>query len=275
MRYFLVDNGSLRAESVLNFRRIASELSQRSGLEIIPASLLHSSKVPAEELDGIAAVNLERRMKQFLEAGEREFTLIPFFIGPSAAIVDYFPKRLARLREKYGETRMVRTNFLYMEGEQEPDTLSKILEEGVRKVIDSESLECPKVALVDHGSPLATVTAVRDALAVELAESLGNEVECVAASSMERREGDEYAFNEPLLERLLDEPGWRYGPVVICMVFLSPGRHAGPEGDVAGICEDAKAGHPKLKTYMTELMGLNPRIIPLLARRLEGHRIPL
>ena len=51
----LVDNGSHRAASVLSLRRIAKELSVRSGREVHPVSLLHSTKVDPEELDGVPA----------------------------------------------------------------------------------------------------------------------------------------------------------------------------------------------------------------------------
>jgi hypothetical protein len=118
MKVFLVDNGSLRAESVLNLRRVARELGAATGLEILPASLLHSSKVPAEELEGEPAVNLERRIRLCLESGEdREFTIIPFFFGPTGAITDYLPERLAYRRQRHGDFVVWRTGFLGDEGQ--------------------------------------------------------------------------------------------------------------------------------------------------------------
>lgn len=275
MRYMLVDNGSLRAESILNLRRLASELSGVTGLEIFPASLLHSSKVPATELNGVPAVNLERRLRLFLEAGEREFTIIPFFFGPSGAVLEYLPSRLAYRREQHGSFRVEQTPFLYPGGNADNPDLLQILASRVLETMESKQLGRPKVALVDHGSPLRRVTAVRDALAEELAGELGPRVSVVAPASMERREGEAYAFNEPLLENLLSQPGWNSGPVVISMLFLSPGRHAGPEGDIAAICRDAERRNPGLKTHMTGLVGDHPGIVPLLVRRLKMPRIRL
>jgi len=269
MRYFLVDNGSLRAKSVLNLRRLARELGEVSGLEIIPASLLHSSKVDPGELNGEPAINLERRIRLFLESGERAFTIIPFFIGPTGAIVDYLPERLTALRKKYGSFEICRMPFLHDSGDDTCSGLVPILAEQVRETIRAHGLNCPKVALVDHGSPLREVTKVRNSLAEKLADHLGHEVECVAPASMERREGEQYAFNEPLLENLLREPDWRNGPVVISMLFLSPGRHAGSGGDVAGICEQAMAESGGLQTHMTPLVGMHPGIISLLNRQLN------
>lgn len=155
------------------------------------------------------------------------------------------------------------------------DDLVAILAGRVRGAMGEQGWERPRVALVDHGSPLAEVTAVRDALAVELGRALGDTVEAVAPCSMERREGPEYAFNEPLLEKLLDQPGWKSGKVIVSMLFLSPGRHAGPGGDIDSICKAAEARHPGLRTHMTGLVGDHPGIIPLLKRRLATERVAL
>lgn len=273
MKYILTDNGSLRPESVLNLRRVAASLSAASGLEVLPSSLLHSSKIPADQLEGEEAVNLERRIRLSIEAGERAFTLIPFFFGPTAAINSYLPERLAYRRQKQGEFHMERTPFLYEPGDA--SLLVDILAKRILQQIHYQQWRQPRVVLVDHGSPLPEVTAVRDSLAPLLADHLGSTVACVVPASMERRPGPEFAFNEPLLENLFDQPGWGEGPVVVSMLFLSPGRHAGPGGDIARICQAAEIRHPKLRTAMTGLVGDHPGIIPLLLRRLTKPRVLL
>lgn len=284
MRYFLVDNGSLRAESILNLRRVARKLGEATGLEILPSSLLHSSKVPAENLEGEEAVNLERRLRRFLEAGEREFTVIPFFFGPTGAITDYLPERLAYRRQRHGPFNVWRTPFLFAGEDGDggvPDRpgygaeLVRILADRVRETIRQGRNGRPKGVLVDHGSPKPEVAAVRDYLRNELAGLLGDEVEALGAASMERREGEAYAFNEPLLEDKLVEPGWHSGEIVISMLFLSPGRHAGPDGDIAEICKDAESRNPGLRTRMTGLVGDHPDIVPLLVKRLAMERVEL
>ena len=55
---------------------------------------------------------------------------------------------------------------------------------------------------------------------------------------MERREGDAYAFNDPLLESLGGISGFAGGRLILAMFFLLPGRHAGEGGDVAEIYGD-------------------------------------
>ena len=83
------------------------------------------------------------------------------------------------------------------------------------------------VLLCDHGSPIKEVTRCRDQLAAALRRKLGLTAAELVACSMERREGAEYAFNEPLLQDALTRTR---GDVVILMLFLLPGRHAGPDG---------------------------------------------
>lgn len=83
---------------------------------------------------------------------------------------------------------------------------------------------------------------------------------------MERREGDAYAFNEPLLENLLGSPGFDRD-VVLSMLFISPGRHAGPGGDIAHICEEAEKENPGLQTWMSDLFATHEGAIRVLANR--------
>ena len=215
-------------------------------------------------------------MRWCLEAGEREFTVIPFFFGPTGAILDYLPKRLAQLRKKFGDFAIHRIPFLYDETEETGnDGLVSILADNIRATMFRSQIVHPKVALVDHGSPLKSVTDVRNRISVLLQKHMGSEVAELSPASMERRPGEAYAFNEPLLENLLLQDGWSDATVVISMLFLSPGRHAGPEGDVAAICARAESRSPELVTRMTDLVGTHPQIVELLATRLKGRRLPL
>ncbi|MEY3853943.1 MAG: hypothetical protein RI910_2923, partial [Verrucomicrobiota bacterium] len=118
------------------------------------------------------------------------------------------------------------------------------------------------VLLCDHGSPIPEVTACRNALATSLRQALGLKPEELIACSMERREGAEYDFNEPLLEDALQSAK---GDAVILMLFLLPGRHAGAEGDVATI---AKEHAPAcLRWKLSPLLGTHPALPALLFRR--------
>ena len=103
----------------------------------------------------------------------------------------------------------------------------------------------------------------------ELAGLLDDRVTSVRACSMERRPGPEYDFNEPLLERVLGQPDFDCA-VIVSMLFLQPGRHAGPGGDVAEICEAAKRTVPGLSTHMTDLVGAHPDLLAILEERLRS-----
>ena len=51
------------------------------------------------------------------------------------------------------------------------------------------------------------------------------------------------------------------------MLFISPGRHAGPGGDIAEICENREKEVSGLKTHMSDLFATHPGIVGILARR--------
>jgi sirohydrochlorin ferrochelatase len=147
------------------------------------------------------------------------------------------------------------------------------VEERIRAILPvtaGKHSELPAVALVDHGSPEPKVTAVRNRVAAQLARRFGPAVRGVAACSMERREEPEFAFNDPLLAALLDTPPYAAGAVIVAPLFLSPGRHAGPAGDIAQICRDAEARHPGLHTAITSLVGDHPAVIEILGERLAA-----
>ena len=75
---------------------------------------------------------------------------------------------------------------------------------------------------------------LRDSVAAQVGDILGVRVQ---PCSMERRDGPEYAFNDPLLENLGKVEGFSEGKLILGMFFLLPGRHAGACGDVSEITD--------------------------------------
>jgi sirohydrochlorin ferrochelatase len=260
----LMDNGSLEPEATLSLRRIAGALSRRIGRAVEPVSLLHSHKIPAERLEGGPAECIEPFLRRRLGEGCASFLILPLFIGPSAALTDYLPARLARLRERHPELQTRIAPCLYRPGD---DRLASMLEDNLNPLLDVVDTSIPPpVMLVDHGSPRPEVTAVREALASQMRARLGPKARCVVAASMERRPGPEFAFNEPLLARALDAVFAAHGagPVLIAPLFLQPGRHAGPGGDIARLCAEARARNPGLSTSLAPLLGTHPGLIEML-----------
>jgi hypothetical protein len=264
----LADNGSLEPAATLSLRAIAAGLGDALSQKVVPVSLLHSNAVPAAQLNGQPAELLADALAARLQADESDFLVVPLFFGPSGALTDFLPTRFAALKAKFPQLRVRVAPSLVDVGAAHDGRMAAILEENVRAKI-AEVFSRPAVILVDHGSPARAVTEVRDHLARQLRSRLGPAVRDVLAASMERRPEPEYAFNEPLLEHAFDRAGFDAGPVIVAMLFLSPGRHAGPGGDIARICAAAQQRHPELRIVMTELVGRHPRLIPILVDRVR------
>jgi sirohydrochlorin ferrochelatase len=267
---FLVDNGSLQPAATLALRGLAAKLSHRLGLTVEPVSLLHSSGINPKHLDGLAAEILLPALEQRLAARQSEFIILPLFFGPSQALTVYIPENVTRLRAKYPAFNVRVASPLHASGD---DRLAHILADNVRTELDvllSRASELPhpvRVALVDHGSPVPEVTAVRNELARQLMGLLGSSVTAVAPCSMERRPDPAYDFSSPLLSDLLVMPPWSASHVIVAMQFLLPGRHGGPDGDVARICRQAEGANPGLRTKITGLVSEHPLLLEILADR--------
>ncbi|MEM7147172.1 MAG: cobalamin biosynthesis protein CbiX [Verrucomicrobiota bacterium] len=270
----LVDNGSKRAEATLSLRRVASAVSEAVGRLVEPVSLLHSSGVDAAELGGVPAEIFEPFVSGRAERdGVRKFMVLPLFFGPSVAIGGYLEGRVKALREKWPDLEVRVAPWMVDVEDAGDERMARVLLDLAEREADARGWDRPGLALVDHGTPQQPVNAVRNFLAEQMAGLAGERFGKVAACSMERREGAEYDFNEPLLERLLGTEGFDR-EVVLSMLFVSPGRHAGPGGDVAEICGEAEKAHEGLRTGMTELVASHPGLVEILAERYgEGRKL--
>lgn len=269
---FLFDNGSLRAESTLSLRKVAEGLAGHAGCPVQAVSLLHSSAVPADALGGLPARLLEPALVEFFAVNpEGEAWLVPLFFGPSAALTDYLPARITSIRSRFPAARLRVARWL-VDPRETDVRIAEILADRIRSAMRARNWTKPKVILTDHGSPQPAVAVVRDHLAAQVKALLGAEIADLVAASMERREGDAYAFNEPLLATALRREPFCRGNTVVALQFLSPGRHAGAGGDIADICRQAEAESPGLITHMTETIAGDARLIEVLAQRLADAR---
>jgi len=265
----LTDNGSYRPDATLSLRSLAADLSRATGLAVHPVSLLHSTKIPPDKLGGQPADILEPFLHRMREEGHEDFLVLPLFFGPSAAIYEYIPQRLEAIRQEGWPELSISVAPCLVDLDDPADlSMAQILADLVLKAAEDNQLSTAAVALCDHGTPRPKVAAVRDLLASQLREILpASRFPHVAPSSMESRDGQQYDYNRPLLEELLGSDGFQ-SETIISMLFTSPGRHAGPGGDVAQICQAAEAENPGLSTHMADLVGTHPDLIKLLARRL-------
>jgi sirohydrochlorin ferrochelatase len=220
-----------------------------------PVSVLHSHKIDKALLAGEPAVIFEQAVQQAKTDGIDELMVLPLFIGPSRAITEYLPQVFADAQP--GAMKLTVRPTLY--GEDGAELLEILTDQILHTPGDAEK---DTVLLCDHGSPIIEVTRVRDALARDLSAEMDIPPSRLIACSMERREGPEYAFNEPLLATALQRAP---GDVIILMLFLLPGRHAGPDGDVATIAkEHAKPG---AQVRMSPLLAKHPSMSQLIAKR--------
>lgn len=270
----LLDNGSLRPEATRRLRSLAAALQARMGEAVRPVSLLHSNKIDPGQLDGQPAEVLEGSLQRCIAARVRRIGVIPAFFGPSRAITDYLPERLDDWAARVPGARWAIAAPIVPPEAEGDDRIARILADHVRSLWrGAPEAAGGTVVVVDHGSPVEAVTAVRNRVAEQLARLLEGKAAEVVAASMERRPGPEYAFNEPLLASALERiarggaGGRRRAAVTVAMMFLSPGRHAGPGGDVATICREAESACPALRVWTTPLVGEHPGLIEILVER--------
>jgi sirohydrochlorin ferrochelatase len=259
-----MDNGSLEPAATLALRALARNLGQSAGFPVRPVSLLHSSGIDPSLLGGQPAEILEPTLRSLAIAGQNDVLIIPLFFGPSAALTDYLPNRVRHLRESWPHLRVRLAPCLVDATQPDDHRLAALLADRVRECAAKNNFLHPAVAVADHGTPQPSVHAVRELVTRQTRALLGPFARVVAACSMERRPEPEYDFNEPLLAKLLDTPDFSSGEVIVAKMFLLPGRHAGPGGDLEQIARAAQTRHPNLKIALTETLGSHPGLISIL-----------
>ena len=266
----LVDNGSTRAASTLSLRGIAARLSDVSGEKVHPVSLKHADRIGVEQLGGQPAAVFARFVRQHIEAGQHEFLIVPLFFGKSRALTSFIPEQIEALSQVHGQMRVRLADVLVPLPAGE-GRLGDILAAHALQCGESLGKHPDRVVVVDHGSPIPQVTAVREFAVGALHERLPEDMP-IDQAVMERREGPEYDFNGELLEDLLDRIGEQqpHPHIALAMMFLSPGRHAGAGGDIAEICAAAMARRPGLKVAISPLIGEHPLLIDILHDRLRA-----
>ena len=276
-KILLFDNGSLRPESTLSLRRLAKNLSNQLNMIVEPISLLHSHKIDKNKLDGVPATIIRQRLRQAIENKEYCIILLPLFVGPSLAITSYLKELMKEASSLCPEMDIRLADPLFGKKIQDPDTdLVKILKDNINdKISDNDHLGPFKVALVDHGSPIKELALLRNSLAQKLDKHFSHKGIEIIACSMERRDGDFYSFNDPLLEtinlrksEILNENNKKCDfTLIVALIFLLPGRHAGKDGDIELILQNMFV-NGRIRNYIkTSLIGDHPLIYNILSKR--------
>lgn len=260
MKVALIDNGSLEPAAHRLLRAVAAALTAGAGRPVAAVSWKHSDRIPAADLDGIPAWTLAAWVRAALAAGEREFGFVPFFVSPQGAIRSALRRDLDTLGAATGAFAAG-----FAPGLADAGALAPIVAARIAELAAAQRLARPAVIVVDHGGPSPRSAALRDEVTAQVRARLGAAVRSVAAASMESPDGPEFAFNRPLLADLLAAPS-APGDLVIAPLFLSPGRHAGPQGDLARIAAaDRTAGR---RRHFAGLVGTHPLAIKTLTDNL-------
>ena len=263
----LVDNGSLRPEAIFSLRRVAQKLAIETEFEVLPVGLLHSNKIKVSDLDDIKAETIGTFLTSPRGKNEKSLLILPLFLGPSRGITEWLVSRLEEWRREEADRSYQVLDCLHVDGDYR---LAMALAGGINNLIDREDLSNPRVAMVDHGTPIAEVNRVREQVGANLRKLQNYSESEFSTCSMERREGDQYSFNEPLLEGLLLKWGQEGSrDVVVALFFLLSGRHAGEGGDLAKICENASSLFPQMKIYQTNPMAEHDIVFSILKEKLE------
>jgi sirohydrochlorin ferrochelatase len=219
--------------------------------------------VSATVLDGRPAAVLTPWVREQRARGERDFVFIPFFISAQGAIGSALRHELETLQKTDGDFDFTFTDGLAVRG-----SLAGIVAARVRETIAAHGLQRPAIIVVDHGGPSGASAIIRDEVAVKLRALLAGEIGELRAASME---GAAHPHNLPLLADALTAHGFDCGDVVLAPLFLSPGRHAGPNGDltqIAHAAEDRLTPQP-LRCHFAGLVGTHPLVATELAAALR------
>lgn len=248
----LIDNGSLEPAAHLNLRAVAAALSARTGTVVHAVSWKHSDRIAPAELGDTPAWTLASFVRAMVALGQREFIFVPFFISAQGAIGSALRSDLEKLQAE-----LPNFEVAFTDGLAAREVIPAIVSARIREVIASRRLVAPPVIVVDHGGPSTASATLRDELAKEIRHQLGGSIGSLAAASMEGR-------HPPLLADQLSAADFAKRDVVVAPLFLSPGRHAGPNGDVAQICAASEA-----RCHLTGLVGAHPLAIGALAAALQ------
>lgn len=265
----LVDNGSIKPAATVRLRQLAKQLGERCNCTVDAVSIRHADKIDTDQLGGMPAMVLPDYLQSHLKSGHRDFIILPLFFGLSRTITSFIPQIRTKLEVEFGGFNLTLAEVLHPLPAGD-SRLANILYDNILQTVPAIQIKSANIVLVDHGSPLPEVNAVRQKVALDLEHLFGFGVK-LSQASMERREGNEYDFNGELLEHWLLQKS-RSGEkiAIVSMMFLLPGRHAGPGGDIEAICTSIMQQYSGFNIFITPLVAEHPQLVSLLHSRLKA-----
>jgi hypothetical protein len=278
----LVDNGSLRADSFLSLTSVAARVSTAVHIPVYAASARFADRVTLP--DGSKGESLESMARALLtKDAAATFIILPAFFGPSDTLTEFVPALFTKLALEYPALRYSVARAAIDVNDAADTRLAQALLDNALAAGKTAGFTLgttTSLAVCDHGSPVFAVGAVRGHIAKQVAALASSTLSspslifrAVAPCSMERRAGREYDFNNPLLENLLRAPPFDSGDIILSLLFISPGKHAGGGGDIDSIVEsaisEARAEGRTLRVAKTALLGDTQAMISVLSDRLR------
>ena len=147
---FLCDNGSLSPDAIRALRAAAVALGRKTSCPIRSVGLLHSDRVESNSLDGEPGTILLDELGKLLVDGERNFLVLPFFLGPSRGVTEWLPGQLEELRGNWPDLRVRVASCLH--GEKD-DKLARALRERVRETVSGAQPPPINIPMSDIRTP--------------------------------------------------------------------------------------------------------------------------
>lgn len=277
-----VNIGSLRPEPYLDLRQTSFRLSRALQRPVVPCSFRFSNRIDAARLHGLPAKSFEMVLLEFLNAHAQdesktpvEIVVLPLFFGTSTTLTEFLPGVLHKVWDKIQESihsslSLRLGNCLVDLSAPEDDRIAQVLRlnvDTVRATLSQSQQENVSVLVLDHGTPNRLVHESRELVAQQLRAMIEKDVKMVGTACMERRDGPDYDFNDPLLAVALDHYKITTGVVIVALLFLSNGRHAGEKGDIEEIVDEVKLQYPNVEVIVTDPIGAHPLVTEILHDR--------
>lgn len=277
----LANIGSLRSEPFLDVRQLSFRLSRALRLPVVPCSFRFSHRIDASKLHGIAAKSFETVVREHLAqyaSHATEVIVLPLFFGNSSTLTEFLPDVLHKVWRDASAASPPRLPLSLRLGRclidlanPADDRIAQILYEKVSVFTDHVPMNTDiSVLVLDHGTPNREVHDARELVGAQLRTLVAAQnprVTRVGTTCMERRDGAEFDFNDPLLEVALEHYGITSGVVIVALLFLSQGRHAGANGDIEEILVGVRAKHPGVVIHVTEPLGTHDLLAQVLQDR--------
>lgn len=245
----LVDNGSVRDHAALFTRKLAEKIQQASSEKVLAVSLDHSFRIPVEKLNGIPVPILNALLSELAEQSSlKTLTILPLLMVGGGAIYQKLQAQVDVFRSRRPDVTVKMAKALIDPNETSAFSIPALMVKNIEATLAQTAEVRPDVIVVDHGSPVQVASEMRNWVAQEVEKRLDpGTFGCVMAASMERRPGENYDFNEPLLQTALQQCADRgVDMVVISKLFLQPGKHSGKKGDIDGIVQNFQKTNQQL-----------------------------